>query len=42
MATTRTPGITIDAEGNYFIDKCHRGNASACASDRPSSTPSCA
>lgn len=19
------PGITIDADGNYFIDKCHRG-----------------
>jgi len=25
MAATRTPGITIDANGNYFIDKCHRG-----------------
>jgi hypothetical protein len=24
MAATRTPGITIDAEGNYLIDKCHR------------------
>jgi hypothetical protein len=26
MAATRTLGITIDADGNYFIDKCHRGN----------------
>src|SRR5687768_12423175 len=25
MAATRAPGITIDAGGNYFIDKCHRG-----------------
>lgn len=25
MAATRTPGITIDAHGNYFIDKCHHG-----------------
>jgi hypothetical protein len=25
MAATPTPGITIDADGNYFIDKCHRG-----------------
>jgi len=25
MATTRTPGITIDADGNYFIDKCLSG-----------------
>src|SRR5438094_2281659 len=25
MAATRTPGITIDADGNYFIDKCHHG-----------------
>jgi integrase len=25
MAATRTPGITIDAAGNYFIDKLHRG-----------------
>src|SRR5207249_12027965 len=25
MAATRTPGITIDADGNYFIDKHHRG-----------------
>ena len=25
MAATRTPGITIDTDGNYFIDKCHRG-----------------
>ena len=26
MATTRTPGITTDTDGNYFIDKCHRGS----------------
>jgi integrase len=25
MAATRTPGITTDADGNLFIDKCHRG-----------------
>jgi len=25
MATTRTPGITTDAEGNFFIDKYHHG-----------------
>jgi len=26
MATTRTPGITIDAAGNVFIDKRHHGS----------------
>jgi len=25
MAATRTPGITIDTGGDYFIDKLHRG-----------------
>jgi hypothetical protein len=25
MAATRTPGITVDAAGNVFIDKRHRG-----------------
>jgi len=25
MAATRTPGITIDIDGNYFVDKHHRG-----------------
>jgi hypothetical protein len=25
MAATRTPGITINADGNYFIDKCRCG-----------------
>ena len=25
MAATRTPGITIDTDGNYLIDKRHRG-----------------
>src|SRR5688572_31922634 len=25
MAATRTPGITTDADGNFLIDKRHRG-----------------
>jgi hypothetical protein len=25
MAATRTPGITIAADGRFFIDKRHRG-----------------
>jgi len=25
MSMTRTPGITIDAERNYFIDKLYHG-----------------
>ncbi len=25
MAATRTPGITIDTDGNYFVDKHHLG-----------------
>jgi hypothetical protein len=29
MAAIRTPGITLDADGSYFIDKCHHGTASA-------------
>jgi len=30
MAATRTPGITIDSDGNYLIDKLHHG-ARICA-----------